>query len=494
MARRGIVAIVIVSVLFLVLAGIGAYFAIRSLLSSSSSSSPSASSSNTLLRAYPFLTNFDAAVGIRQRADNDRFYYVWTQTGQVWRVDKQTGDRIVVLDKKDEIVNGVFGGNYNFGSDERGLLGVAFHPNSSLNQVFVSYSAPKADKNDRETNHIARLSSFRIAGKDTIAEKFVDESIVLDIPQQESYHHAQSLEFNPRDGFLYYSVGDGGPQGDLEGHAQNLHDLRGKILRIDVNPPLQQSEQQQQQQGEKRKPYGIPATNPFVNAPEKGRPEIIALGLRNPWRFSVEDGGNRLFIADVGWNTQESIKILQLPQDAREKMEQPVNFGWPVYEGDSRDGNVADLAVTPWTKPAFTYRTGGALGRATVGGYLLSSSENAQANQPKKENAGRERYVFGDFVSGKLAVIEHDAKKGNEWKLIQEIAPQQLFASKVEVSSEDAAAPAQIPNQRPLSPDFVDSKKNVSALGRDLQNNLFVIAWSQKAQGDEKSAIYLMKT
>lgn len=410
----------------------------------------------------PFLTNFDSVVGLRQRTD--RYYYAWDQTGRVWRIDVQTGQRTLVLDKSNDVAK-VYDGPFNFGGDERGLLGLAFNPSDS-NEVFVAYSAPKADPSDAKTNHVARLSRFTIEDKDGPGERFIDEQIVLHIPQQEAYHHAQSLEFNANDNMLYYSVGDGGPQGDPLGHAQNPFELRGKILRLDVNKKSD------------GKQYSIPSTNPFADG-KKGAPEVIALGLRNPWRFSLERG-NRLFIADVGNNSQESIKILQLPSSATEPLK-PVNFGWAVYEGDEKTNNEGNstLSTEPWTKPAFTYKTGGSLGRAVVGGFLLPPGGGGEGKREK------ERYLFADYVSGNLVVIEQPEKEGEKWKLVSVTPPEKWFPS-----SSHGKTPAAVPAQQPVSQQFADAKKNISALARDVQGNIYVLVWTQASAGDGRTAIY----
>lgn len=405
------------------------------------------------LSAEPFATGFDAAVGMVQRSQ--RYYYVWEQTGRVWRLDAQTGERHVVLDKRRTILEEI---GVKHRGDERGVVGLAFHPSRS-NEVYISYSVP-APTNGKEdaVNHVARLSRFTVRDLDGANERFDSERVILDIPQPREYHHAQTIRFGPRDGLLYYSTGDGGPQKDPRGSAQNLFDLKGKMLRIDVD-----------HEGDHGKSYAIPPHNPYASSRNKGAPEIIALGLRNPWLFSFDNSGERLFIGDVGNEDYESVKVLELDAIAPE---QPVNFGWAVYEAEKRTGfeNNQRLSVEPLTNPAFAYETGGPIGRAIMGGFTLGTDDD--------------RYFFADYVTGKLVVLVRGSD--GKWSVKREASIDQWFPN-----DDDQQVPS-LPGQPPVSQQLLDGKKNVPALARDLAGNIYALVWTQGPLVDSGglSAIY----
>lgn len=188
--------------------------------------------------------------------------------------------------------------------DERGLLGIALHPDYSSNKKFyVYYSAPSQQIG---SDHKSVLAEFKTSSNPHQADA-TSERIILTVEQPESNHNGGNIKFGP-DGYLYIGMGDGGGAGDMHGpsgNGQNLNTLLGKILRIDVNTT---------------KAYGIPADNPFVGKPAK--PEIWAYGLRNPWRFSFDRKTGRLFVADVGQNTYEEVNIV----------EKGGNYGWKIME------------------------------------------------------------------------------------------------------------------------------------------------------------------
>jgi glucose/arabinose dehydrogenase len=162
-------------------------------------------------------------------------------------------------------------------------------------------------------------------------------------------------------GLLYISTGDGGGSGDPSDAARNLRDLRGKILRVDPTC------------GTKR--YCIPDANP-----RSARREIIAYGLRNPWRFSID--GNRLWIADVGQNAVEEVSRMRIDGPL-------VDFGWPCKEGPA-DYDSSRCAGRDLKKPTIWYRHG--KGQSVTGGYVYRG----------KIERLRGWYVHGDFISGRL--------------------------------------------------------------------------------------------
>lgn len=188
------------------------------------------------------------------------------------------------------------GNNYG----ERGLLGLAFHPQFEQNGFFyVNYTDRNGDTN---------ISRFQVRSENIDLADPSSEKRLLFVQQPYPNHNGGMLEFGP-DGFLYIGLGDGGSGGDPDGNAQSNETLLGKILRIDVDG------------GD---PYGIPADNPFANG--GGLPEISANGLRNPWRFAFDRLTEDLYVADVGQNQWEEVSFLPAGSSGVS------NFGWDYFE------------------------------------------------------------------------------------------------------------------------------------------------------------------
>src|SRR6185503_16436268 len=184
----------------------------------------------------------------------------------------------------------------NTAFDERGLLGLALHPKFKENgKIYVYYSAPKRAEAPADWDHTSHLSEFKVANDKV---DLASERLLLAFDKPYFNHNSGRTIFGP-DGYLYIAVGDGGNANDQgkrpeTGNGQNLDTFMGKILRIDIN---------------KGQPYGIPQDNPFVGG--KGKPEIYAYGLRNPWAISFDRGGkHELFAADVGQDRFEEVNII----------------------------------------------------------------------------------------------------------------------------------------------------------------------------------------
>ena len=200
----------------------------------------------------------------------------------------------------------------NQGFDERGLLGVALHPKFRANRkLYIYYSAPRRKEAPEKWDHTSRLSEFT-ATSDFAQADLTSERVLLHIDQPQFNHNCGRLAFGP-DGLLYIGTGDGGGANDFglghseQGNGQDTKTLLGKILRIDVDGG---------------QPYGIPKDNPFADG-SKGRPEIYAYGLRNPWGISFDRGGKReLFAADVGQDSFEEVNIIT----------RGGNYGWRIRE------------------------------------------------------------------------------------------------------------------------------------------------------------------
>jgi len=263
---------------------------------------------------------FTAPVGMAFPPDGSGRIFVVEQTGQIYII-AATGTRLAApfLDIADRMVAvGIdFGGGFVF--DERGLLGLAFHPQYAANgRFYVFYSAPK-DPDDPDTfNCESHISEFRVSPDDPNRADPDSERLLLEINKPQFNHNGGQLAFGP-DGYLYIGVGDGGGANDagnandnvghnpFVGNGQDLSTLLGKVLRIDVDG------------GD---PYGIPADNPFVEG-FAALPEIWVYGLRNPWRFAF-DGMGRMFLTDVGQNLYEEVNLITAGGG---------NYGWRVREG-----------------------------------------------------------------------------------------------------------------------------------------------------------------
>ncbi len=217
--------------------------------------------------------------------------------------------------------------------DERGLLGLTFHPNYATNgRFFIRYSAPRAGDPLEPCNdpggfvvgcHSEILAEYSVSASDPNLADPASETILFSVDEPQFNHDAGAIAFGPG-GLLYWTLGDGGgandgladvpPSHGATGNGQNTQTPLGSILRIDVDSPPQPP-----------LPYAIPPGNPFADG-VNGLPEIYAYGLRNPYQFSFDDGpgGNyALYVADVGQNLYEEIDLVT----------NGGNYGWVVREG-----------------------------------------------------------------------------------------------------------------------------------------------------------------
>lgn len=240
-------------------------------------------------------------------------------------------------------------------SSERGLLGLAFHPNYQTNGFFyVNYTGAGG------VTHIARFS----VGQDPNQADPASETDLLTVAQPYPNHNGGGLAFGP-DGYLYIGLGDGGSAGDPQGNAQRVDTFLGKLLRLDVDMS---------------EPYAIPSDNPFAGG--GGLPEIWAYGLRNPWRFAFDFPTGELFIGDVGQGDWEEIDWQPPGASA------PANYGWNHREGahDYRGGGGPDLV-----DPVAEYSH--AEGCAVTGGRVVRDP-----TLPEWQGV----YLYGDYCSGRI--------------------------------------------------------------------------------------------
>ena len=254
---------------------------------------------------------------------------------------------------------------------ERGLLGLAFHPDFASNRrLFVDYT---------RVGDGATVISELTASSDGQRADPASERILLLISQPYANHNGGQLAFGP-DGDLYIGMGDGGGGGDPQGNGQNPNALLAKLLRIDVDAPPTEG-----------LAYAIPADNPYASGgsdPGGGRPEVWAIGLRNPWRFSFDAATGDLFIGDVGQGAWEEID--RQPADAGGGL----NYGWNLMEGDHCFGS-SGCDQSGLTLPIAEYSH--QFGCAVAGGYVYRGSM-----QPALDGV----YVYGDYCSGLLFSLD----------------------------------------------------------------------------------------
>lgn len=248
---------------------------------------------------------------------------------------------------------------------EKGLLGIAFHPQYVSNgKFYVYYSAATTVKGMDHKSVIAEYT--RSAANADAANQ--TGRVILEIQEPESNHNGGCLQFGP-DGYLYIGVGDGGGAGDKHGstgNGQNMQTLLGKILRIDINTPSG---------------YQTPPDNPFVGTQAKA--EIFALGLRNPWRFSFDRKTGNLFCGDVGQNEWEEVNLI----------EKGKNYGWRIMEGNHCYEPPVNCNHSGLVMPIAEYDH--AEGKSITGGYVYRGSASADMNG---------KYVFADWT-GKFFML-----------------------------------------------------------------------------------------
>ncbi|MDB6030109.1 MAG: hypothetical protein JWM16_447 [Verrucomicrobiales bacterium] len=278
------------------------------------------------------------------------------------------------------------------GMEERGLLGLALHPQfKSTRKFFVVYSAPLRTNAPPKWDHAERLSEFQVPSIDSSTANPASERVILEIDEPDWNHNSGRIAFGP-DGYLYWTIGDGGAPNDVgdpargrghppEGNAQNLQTLLGKVLRLDVDSGA---------------PYGIPRDNPYADG-KKGRPEIFAYGLRNPWGISFDRGGKHdLIVADVGQDRWEEINIIM----------NGGNYGWRLREGfDGFDPLNPRSAPTnavrvgadgkPFVDPVFVYKT--LRGRGTAPDSYGVTITGGYVYRGKAFPSLVGKYVFADW-------------------------------------------------------------------------------------------------
>ena len=317
-----------------------------------------AQSTGVNIRLEPVATGLNSPLYVTNARDSTNRLFLVEQPGRIKLLADGSGTPTIFLDITSRVLSG----------GERGLLGLAFHPQFETNRrFFVNYTR----RNDGATV----IAEYRAsASNPDVAD--TSETVLLTIPQPFANHNGGMIEFGP-DGLLYIGMGDGGSSNDPGNRAQNINELLGKILRIDVNTSG-------------AAPYSVPPSNPFFGA-TPGRDEIYAIGLRNPFRFSFDRATGQLFAGDVGQNQREEVDIITLGG----------NYGWRVFEGTRCSGNDPQLcgaisAIAPIAEYTHTN------GRCSIaGGYVY---RGAKSSLPLGS------YIYGDFCTGEIFLLNNGAQ------------------------------------------------------------------------------------
>lgn len=337
------------------------------------------------------LDGLASPLGMAVPDDGSGRMFVFDQTGYIWVVTSAGKMAVPLLDVRNRLVSfGIY--------DERGLLGVATHPNFAQNKLVYTYtsepnngpadfatSLPSGATNDCQSV----IAEWQISASNSNMLDPASRREILRIDKPYSNHNGGGLHFGP-DGYLYISLGDGGNANDVGnghvdgGNAQNLRVILGKLLRIDIDGRNSGNGQ-----------YGIPSDNPFIN--QGGLGEIYAYGFRNPYSYSIDRLTGQIYLGDVGQNKVEEVDIIV----------KGGNYGWNIKEGtfwfDPSTGNVVTKPVRTvppgLIDPIADYGHGD--GTVVIGGYVYRGN---------KIPALQGLYTFADWgsfftPSGKLLFL-----------------------------------------------------------------------------------------
>lgn len=295
-------------------------------------------------------TNFNQPLQLTYDYEGSPFVYVVEKQGLIKRIDTRDNTSEIFMDLTETV---------DASENEMGLLGLAFHPNFPDDPRFFVYYTE---------DYFSKLVSYESLDGDNgryIADQDSQE-LLFEFSQPYANHNGGHIAFGPDD-YLYIASGDGGSAGDPDNNAQDLTNLLGKILRIDVNVSSENMR------------YQVPADNPFAGQ-DNAMGEIYAYGLRNPWKFSFDIHRDIMLAGDVGQNAIEEIDVI----------ENGGNYGWSHYEGSNvyKDSVPLDGEII---SPIYEY--GHSLGQSITGGYTYYGE-----SIPSLLGV----YVYGDFISGTL--------------------------------------------------------------------------------------------
>ena len=309
------------------------------------------------------------------------------QSGMIWRIEKKSGgmESSVFADLTREVFSA---------RGPNGLLGLAFHPQFKTNhKYYLKHQVMEAGK-------IATVIVEKTASSDYATDSREGSRRILKIDSGAEHHNGGCIQFGP-DGFLYIGMGDSAPNHDPQGHGQDPRLLLGKMLRIDVD------------KSDREQPYAIPSGNPF-QAGGGIRPEIWALGFREPWRFGFDRLTGDLWVADLGQERGDEVEIVRAGE----------NFGWNVFEGFDLFSKQYRSESAHYIAPIFsTHRRDGS---AVVGGFVYRGNLNSPFYGC---------YIFGDHVSKRIWALQQENRS---LKSIRQIAtsPESITAFAMDEAGE----------------------------------------------------------
>ncbi len=398
-----------------------------------------------------------APVGITHSGDGSGRLFVTDQRGTIQILQDGSLISEPFLDIESRLVP------ERAGFDERGLLGLAFHPDygqedsAGFGRFYVYYSASDPSSPGTTTepvNHRSVIAEYRVSATNPNLADPSSEKILMTFQQPQFNHNAGYLGFGP-DGYLYITTGDGGSSNDnnaghtggdptqpsgVLGNAQDRSKLLGKVLRIDVdgtNGP--------------GGVYGIPDDNPFVGAVGV-REEIFAYGLRNPWRATFDDGPGgtgRFFVADVGQAEVEEVNLVEAGG----------NYGWRIREGTQEfDNTVVPDPPVPLIDPIATYAHPGVdngmleIGLSVTGGAVYRGSRFPQLQGT---------YIFGDWSggfaqpSGTLLALEETAAGTFDLSIL-DVEGGNPLSEYIQAFGSDESGEIYLATRRTLAPSALD--------------------------------------
>lgn len=320
-----------------------------------------------VVEAYPNL-RIERPVVITGAGDGSGRLYIASQLGQIYWInqdDTEVEQPNLLIDLSAQVM-------YKDHENEEGFLGLAFHPQFKDNGHFFVYYTSTVKP------HLSVISRLTATGADRATATVESEVEVLRIQQPFWNHNGGTILFGP-DGYLYVGLGDGGAAHDPLQSGQDLGNLLGSLLRIDVN------------QTSADQPYAIPADNPFVQR-EGARPEIFAYGIRNIWRMAFDPQTHDFWAADVGQDDWEEINLI----------EKGGNYGWSLREGAhkfTRGRGPGSEYREDLIDPIVEYPHTDDWGKSITGGAVYRGSRT-----PLLEGY----YLYGDYISGKLWALKYD--------------------------------------------------------------------------------------
>lgn len=307
-----------------------------------------------------YLTGLSSPVGVYNAGDESNRLFIVERTGKIRVVQPGSTTPTDFLDVSAKVAL-----NYV----ERGLLGLAFHPQYRINGRFFIYYV-------KVTDGSLQLSEYHVSsGNPNVAD--TTETPMLNILHPTNLNHNGGTLMFGGDGYLYLGPGDGGSGNDPPNNAQNINELKGKILRLDVDHGA---------------PYTNPATNPYFGA-TAGLDEIWMIGMRNPWRFTFDRADrNKLWIGDVGQDAVEEIDSIDITQNPPSGAR---NGGWRIFEGTTCTNIDPCNQPANYVAPIATYANSGSRCSIT-GGYVYRG---------RRGTFPQGTYVYADYCTGEIFTL-----------------------------------------------------------------------------------------